>query len=448
MFAPLVIRRVRTGDPWALLADPGATALLEQAGSDAAGRANIAMGFPAQGRAGWDWLAGGAVADWIPLLLAPVVLLALVSALSPRWRAGIALLLTAAAGLATALFVVGVVVSFVDGIGIGIWPGTGLSLAWLGVVGAALVTLDTVVALASLRAGAALVAGLAVAACGAPALLSVHTDHTQLQNGPQSTLPALVAAQADDADRGTLVLTPLNDGSLSAGTVWGASATLGAQSTLLNTATRPQGDDISGTAVDLISGRDFDAAAALADDGIRFVLLASNDREKDRARTMREEATTAIDQRAGFVKAGETVRGMLWRVDVPIAARAQPSALDRTIGSTVALAQLIILFAALLLAIPTRASRRASRARSRVVGRSSEEPRVRSRRSRRKDRADELAAAAAEPDPVADDVAESAPEPDPAEEAPDADPEPEDQRAAPDEDRVDPQPDGETEEAR
>jgi hypothetical protein len=230
--------------------------------------------------------------------------------------------------------------------------------------------------------------------------------------------------------------------------VWGASATLGAQSTLLNTATRPQGDDISGTAVDLISGRDFDAAAALADDGIRFVLLASNDREKDRARTMREEATTAIDQRAGFVKAGETVRGMLWRVDVPIAARAQPSALDRTIGSTVALAQLIILFAALLLAIPTRASRRASRARSRVVGRSSEEPRVRSRRSRRKDRADELAAAAAEPDPVADDVAESAPEPDPAEEAPDADPEPEDQRAAPDEDRVDPQPDGETEEAR
>src|SRR5690606_38343423 len=104
--------------------------------------------------------------------------------------------LTASAGLATALFAVGIVVSFADGVGIAVWPGSGLSLAWIGVVGAALVALDTVVAHAPLRAGAALVAGLAVAACGAPALLAVHADHAQLQNGPTSTLPALVAAQA------------------------------------------------------------------------------------------------------------------------------------------------------------------------------------------------------------------------------------------------------------
>src|SRR5690606_8231909 len=115
--------------------------------------------------------------------------------------------------------------------------------------------------------------------------------------------------------------TPLNDGSLSAETVWGASATLGAQNTLLTAATRPQGDDISATAVDLLSGRDFDAAAALAERGISFVLVAKAPHEKDRARTMHEEAITAIDQRAGFVKGGETARGVLWRVDVDIAAR-------------------------------------------------------------------------------------------------------------------------------
>lgn len=376
MFAPLVIRRVRTGEPWALLADPGSVVPLDQAAADAAGRANIAMGFPTPARAGWEWFAGGAVHDWVPLLLAPLALLALLSPLSPRWRAGFALLLTASAGLATALFAVGVVVSFADGIGISVWPGTGLSLAWIGLVGAALVTLDTAVAHASLRAGAALVAGLAVAVCGVPALSAVHAGHAQLQNGPASTLPALVAAQASgDADRGTLVLTPLNDGSLSAETVWGASATLGAQSTLLNTATRPHGRDISATAVDLLSGRDFDAAAALGDESISFVLVAPTTNEKDRARTMREEATTAIDQRAGFVKAGETTRGMLWRVDVDVAGRDGLSVADQAIARVVALVQLVILLAALLLAIPTRASRRAARARSRTVGRTSDGPR-------------------------------------------------------------------------
>lgn len=382
MFAPLVIRRVRTGEPWALLADPGSVVPLDQVAADAAGRADIAMGFPATGRAGWDWFAGAPVADWVPLLLAPVVLLALLSALSPRWRAGFALLLTAAAGLATALFAVGVVVSFADDVGVAVWPGTGLSLAWIGIVGAALVTLDTLVAHAPLRASAALVAGVMVAAFGVPALLAVHTDHAQLQNGPTSTLPALVAAQAGgDLDRGTLVLTPLNDGSLSAETVWGASMTLGAQSTLLNTATRSQGHDISSTAVDLLSGRDFDAAAALGDEAISFVLVTRTAHEKDRARTMREEATTAIDQRAGFVKAGETARGMLWRVDTRIASRDGLSAADQAIGRVITLAQVIILLAAFLLAIPTRSSRRAARARSRTVGRTSDDPQPASRRT-------------------------------------------------------------------
>jgi hypothetical protein len=375
LFAPLVIRRVRTGEPWALLADPGSVVPLDQAAADAAGRAGIAMGFPTADRAGWDWFAGAPVADWVPLLLAPVALLALLSALSPRWRAGFALLLTAAAGLATALFAVGVVVSFADGIGIAVWPGAGLSLAWIGIVGAAVVTLDAVVAHAPLRTSAALVAGLSVAVCGVPALSAVHQHQAQLQNGPTSTLPALVAAQAGgDADRGTLVLTPLNDGSLSAETVWGASATLGAQSTLLSAATRSQGHDIATTAVDLLSGRDFDAAAALGDEAISFVLVARTPHEKDRALTMREEATTAIDQRAGFVKAGETARGMLWRVDTAIAARGGLSAADQAIGRVITLGQLIILLAALLLAIPTRASRRAARARSRIVGRGSDDP--------------------------------------------------------------------------
>ncbi|WP_309128039.1 glycosyltransferase [Microbacterium sp.] len=381
MFLPLVFWQVRHGDVWALLADPGAMILSDGIEADAAGRTLIASGFPSADRAGWDWLVGESVAPWAALLLAPVALLALFSALSPRWRAGFSLLLASLTGLATAILAVGVVVSFVHGEGVQIWPGTGLSLAWLGVVGAALVTLDTVVALASVRAAAALIAGAAVAVCAIPGLLSLQTGHSVLDRSTDSTLPALVAAEADgDRPIGTLILTPQNDGSLSMELVWGASASLGAQSTLLTTATEPRGRDLANTAVDLLSARDFDASAALADDGISFVLVAQTPAERDRARIMREAAITAVDQRSGFVRAGETARGTLWSVRGDIAPRPALTEGEQAISRVTSSVQVVIVLAALLLSIPTRSSRRAARGRSRIVGRAPDEPLVLPRR--------------------------------------------------------------------
>ncbi|WP_344817696.1 glycosyltransferase [Microbacterium soli] len=376
VFAPLVIRRLREGRPWALLADPGliATPVESPAESPMIARAHIAMGFPAPGYAGWDWFAGGALAAWAPLLLAPVALLALLSALSPRWRAGGLLLATVLAGIATALFSVGVEVSFVDGVGVHVWPGSGLSLAWLGAVGAALVALETIVLIAPLRTASALIVGVAVAACALPGLLALPTGHAQLRSSATSTLPALVAAHADgDEDHGTLLLTPLNDGSLSAEVVWGGSETLGAQSTLLTAATGPQGDGVARTAVDLLSGRDFDAAAALRGEGIGFVLLAQTPHEQDRARALRDAAATSMDQRAGLVGAGQTSRGALWRVDGDISPRAGLTATQSTLALLIGGTQLIVLAAAVLLAIPTRASRRTARGLSRIVGRMPDE---------------------------------------------------------------------------
>lgn len=381
MFLPLIYWQVRHGDAWALLADPGALIRTAQVGADAAGRGLIASGFPSADRAGWEWLVGEAIAPWAALLLAPIALLALCSALSPRWRAGFALLLTALAGMATALLAIGVVVAFVHGAGVQIWPGSGLSLAWLGVVGAALVTLDTVVAFEPLRAGAALVAGAAVVVCAVPGLLALRTDHSALERSTGSTLPALVAAEASgDAPLGTLILTPQNDGSLSMELVWGPSASLGAQSTLLSTATEPRARDLANTAVDMLSARDFDASAELADAGVSFVLLSQTTAERDRARTLREAAITAVDRRPGFVKAGETARGMLWSVQGDIAERAALSDGQQAISRITVTVQVVIVVAALLLSIPTRASRRAARARSRIVGRAPEEPLVLPRR--------------------------------------------------------------------
>lgn len=382
LFAPLVIWQIRNANLWALFADPGLAWVGPQVAADSAGRMLLATGFPTSDLAGWAEVIDPAIAAWAPLLIAPLAVLALAAAVAPRWGAGITLLGITLTGLATAFVAVGVTVSFANGVPVEIWPGTGLSLAWAGVVGAALVTLDTAVTLPRLRVAAVTVAGLALAVCAIPALTALHTERTVLTDGPESTLPAFVAAEAKgDREIATLVLTPQNDGALATGVVWGASETLGAQTTTLNTATAPQGTDISALSVDLLSTRTFDAPGELAAHGIHFVLLdqLATD-ESDAARAFRVAAITALDQRAGFVKVGETDKGVLWRLEATPSERAPLSNVQEGTATAVTTLQLIVVFAALLLAIPTRASRRAARAHSRIVGRSAEEPMVLPRR--------------------------------------------------------------------
>ncbi|WP_407358369.1 glycosyltransferase [Microbacterium sp. LTA6] len=381
LFVPLVIWHLQHGSLWALLGDPGLIWGGPHASADAAGRLALATGFPTTDLAGWmkfvvfDVPIAAPIAVWAPLLCAPLALLALVSAISPRWRAGITLLVVTLTGLATAFLAVGIQVSFVQGTPVPIWPGAGLSLGWIGLVGAALVTLDTAITMPRLRLLATSVAGLALLICALPALTAVHADRSELTNGPASTLPAYVAAQAgDDREVGTLVLTPQNDGGLAVEVAWGGSETLGAQTTMLSTATEIQGADITALSVDLLSARDFDAPAELAELGINYVLLAQiPGDEDDKARAFRTTAVTSLDQRAGFVQAGSTDRGVLWRLEADATAREGLTGAQTATARLVITLQLIIVFAALLLSIPTRASRRAARGQSRIVGRAPDE---------------------------------------------------------------------------
>jgi len=421
LFAPLVLWQLRHGSLIALLADPGSIWAGPQATADAAGRLALATGFPTGEMAGWGWASwlGLEMAPWVALLLAPLALLALVSAVAPRWRAGITLLVVALAGLATAFLAVGVTVSFTQGVPVAIWPGAGLSLAWIGVTGAALVTLDTALTIPRVRVLSAAVAGLAIAVCAVPALSAFHLESSVLRDGPASTLPAYVAAQAG-ADRpvGTLVLTPQNDGGLATEVAWGGSETLSAQTTILSTATELRGTDLTTLAVDLLSARDFDAAAELGEQGISYVLLAQvSDDESDRARALRTVAVTSLDQRAGFVQAGTTDRGILYRLEAEASPRPHLSAAQEATARLVITLQLVLVFAALLLSVPTRASRRAARAKSRIVGRAAEEPLVLPRHREDRDEhdsselPDDAPEAAAEPDGKADAVEWTADEP-------------------------------------
>ena len=100
------------------------------------------------------------------------------------------------------------------------------------------------------------------------------------------------------------------------------------------------------------------------------------------------------------MQVGETDKGVLWRLETEPAEREGLTRAEAGTSSTITAIQLIVLMAALLLAIPTRASRRAARAHSRIVGRSPEEPLILPRR--RDEPLDEHLEEEPEPEPEPD----------------------------------------------
>ncbi|WP_308493280.1 glycosyltransferase [Microbacterium terrisoli] len=393
LFAPVVLRQLRNGDAWGLLADPGMVWAGPQAHADAAGRALLAAGSPTMDPGGWGaMLRGGAFGDalvalapaWLLVLIAPIAVLALMGLFTRRWLAATAMLAMAATGTATAFVVVGIAVAARTDTAVAIWPGAGLSLAWAGTAAAALIALDTGFALhRSPDADRALTAGRsrALGACAVMLALIVFslpvlTAHLRgasaLTDGPSSTLPAFVTAEGrSNANTGTIVLQPLTSGAVGARVVWGESETLGGQSTVLETRTAlSSGDDaVAELAVDLVTPTSSDVVARLRGDGVAFVLLAPADAAADASRARWLTASTALDQRSGLDAVGSTAKGTLWRVTDAVTPRAGASEATDGLARLIAIVQLIAVGAALLLAVPTGASRRRARHQSRVVGR-------------------------------------------------------------------------------
>jgi GT2 family glycosyltransferase len=370
MFLPVVSSQLTRGTPWAVFADPG----LPWQGAHTA-REQLATGFPTADPGGW----GALLADlglapstwWVPLLPAVVALLALLAPLTSRWRLGIATIVVAAAGLGTAFASAGIQVSSAQGDPVALWPGAGLSIAWLGVIAAAVITLDVGRAPQPAKRAAAVVAALCMLVVAVPSLTAVHRGQAELRSGEASTLPAFVAAQSTGGDGvATVILSPRDDGSLAADVVWGESETIGNQSTLQATETEPTDDDgwLAEVAADLVSGGSADVRAALAERGIGFVLLENGEGEDtDPQHTLRLSAAGAIDQRAGLMRV-ETARGVLWRIEGDLGQRPEPTAQEARTARTVVAAQLLTVVIALLLAVPTPRSHRAARRKPRVIG--------------------------------------------------------------------------------
>ena len=379
VFAPLVWVQMRAGNPWGLLADPGVVWNGPQAAADAAGRLALAGGFPTQDFAGWVPLLAdttlAALAPWMLVLVAPLGVLSLLSLLTPRWAVSAILLVVALLGLGTAFVAVGIAVAFsTSAESVALWPGAGLSLAWLGVVGAAVVALDAglPVRRRALRAIGASVLICTLLVVALPSITAMLRGASLLQNGPASTLPAYVAAQGrDDLSVGTILITPQNSGAVAARVVWGGSDTIGGHSTITatRTETTDQDEEVAELTADLVTSSSEDVVSRVAAHGIRFIVVApASDAETDAARALRLSAETALNQRDDLDVVGETPKGSLWRVSTDVADRPAPSAADHRLTVLIALIQLVVFAAALLLSLPTAASRRQARRMPRTVG--------------------------------------------------------------------------------
>lgn len=375
VFLPLVWYHLTTGDPLAVFADPGRPLAVAGNPDGLLPKILFAFGYPSTDGAGWlQFLGEDGRAWWVAAFTAPVLVLALLGPTLGRLLPASLALVAAGLGVATAVLASGIALTAGASGPVAIWPGSALSLAWVGLLLAAVAGLDgfrRVDALVPVAASL-VIAFLAIGAV--PALTAVIRGDAALTDGPASTLPAYVQTAGSEGERdgeqtATLVLTVQADAAYSAAVVWGASETLGGQTTVQST--RPAltaGDrELAHVTSDLVSTATGDVVADLARHGIAYVLLEEAPGESDVARAARLGAQNLLNQRADLVSVGETARGALWSVDGPIAERTVDDA-SGPHSMRVALLQLGVIVVALLLAVPTRASLRAGRRHPRIIG--------------------------------------------------------------------------------
>jgi hypothetical protein len=391
--APLIWDQGRRGNWLALLADPGRPVPMK-----AVPDPQLLLGIPVGELGGWAPIIRdlGIPVDTmqivLALLLAPLAVIALAGLFLPGIRSAGFSLLAAILGVATAVASNHLFLTSMGDQKVSVWTGSGLSLYWLGIVGAVIVALRRARGLALVPAAAA---SLALLVAVVPLAASGLLGTSPVAKGIDRTLPAFIAAEAQTDPRvGTLQLVPQRDGGILGTVVRGAGPTLNDQSTIHNTrsASSQNEAEFSTLAGNLVSQSGLDAAVGLADFGIRFALLrpaagtsadlgVSEPATPEAAETARR-AATALDGNAAFAFVGDTAFGQLWRTTAT--ADAGGGAIPDETGQTVRLVSLIlaavVIGATVLLSIPTGASREAVRQANRDANRQAARANVRGKR--------------------------------------------------------------------
>jgi GT2 family glycosyltransferase len=357
LFAPLVYAQFQRGTPLALFADPGLPATHSTANT-----AGLAIGSSDASVAGWANLqsmfglpiSGPAV---LAVLLVPLALLALAAAFLRGSSRGIPALAIAVLGFATAVGATHLQLTTAGATPVTVWPGAGLSLMWLGLIGAAVVSLDV---LGRAVAIPALVVALASAIAVSPLLVAPLAGQSAARAGTGTILPAYVVAEGTSRpDLGTLVLTPQANGALAASVQRGTGNSLDDQSTFAATGAPLSSGDraVLILAGNLASRSGLNAGPALASDRIGFILLGTS--PSPGGLSVEERAQDALNSNGLLTQVGTTPVGLLWRYGaLPSSGLADPHP-DGGDTRTWILGGLGIVFAiTLLLAIPLRGGRR------------------------------------------------------------------------------------------
>ncbi|HCJ50095.1 MAG TPA: glycosyl transferase [Microbacterium sp.] len=385
MFAPLAWRQISDGNPAGLLADPGRAIWAAPFGAEPLDRLLLVFGYPSADAAGWTAVLQGLFPEassvaWLALVFtAPVLLLAAAGPVLGRLVPAALGVITALAGIVTAIVASGISVAVGLSGPVALWSGSALSLAWAGLLMSAAAGLDGVRRAdgVTVRRGAPIAASVLIvflAVGSLPTLSSPVRGEASIADGPASTLPAYVKTAGSEGERAgeqtaTLVLTAGEDAGFTASVVWGASETLGGQTTLQSTRTALSDGDtaLAHVTADLVSSADGDVVSVLARHGVAYVLIDEARDESDVARAARLNAQNVLNQRSDLISVGSTARGELWSVGGSIAERSADESAGPT-GSRIALLQLGVIAIALLLAVPTRTSLRDARRHPRVIG--------------------------------------------------------------------------------
>jgi hypothetical protein len=159
----------------------------------------LLIGLPSAADDGWGALAtaiglpGGLGVLAPAVLLAPLAAIALLAIFLPGSRRAIPAMVVALLGLITAVASAQLAIATDGAELVTPWPGTGLSLYWLGLVGAAVVAVD---ALGSARVVVGIAVLLTAGAAVAPLLAAPVLGTSAVATSDARLLPALVTAEA------------------------------------------------------------------------------------------------------------------------------------------------------------------------------------------------------------------------------------------------------------
>lgn len=365
LFAPLVVEQFTRGNPVALLAEPG----LVVAGQ-APTAVQLAVGGSGAGLLGWAafleplGLPAGIAPIVVAALLAPLGVLAILSLFIRGTRRSVPALVVALLGFSTAVAVSQVMVSLIGSAATPIWVGPALSLYWLGLAGAMVVTLDVIGAAAT---APALITAVTLVALAVPVLGAAANGAIDVTASNGRLLPAFVSAEAANRpELATLQISAQPGGGIATTLHRGRGTTLDEQSTLAATDTTLDAADerLATLAGNLASRSGFDIAAELDALQIAFVLVPGV--TDDGAADTRQRVADALDGNRLLTPIGSTANGFLWNyadlVDGPAPTGAGP--LGTPLGQGIVAGQLVVFALTLLLAIPTTRRRRVRAARA------------------------------------------------------------------------------------